>query len=309
MGGFTFSKLITFSDYLLGGWILLLWIIFSLIFFIGAIGEFLKLKFLTSLVNFSCHFRFLLIYFFFTLLIVGNIFLNFLPLYQDTKDSNSKTEETVADKNKNQDTLIESSLCTDGLTIAPLNTELIENSSFNSGMKEWSTQVWYNKADDQYNQIKVTDAIVLMNASSGNPNSRAGLLQELGYDVSGADEIVLKVKVKAQESTLGGSGQQGREAPVAVGVTYYDKDCNLHSRLPESPDDTLNRMFWHGFYFQNPKGSEITVNATNVKKGNWYVYEYDLSDLNPVAIMKIGIEGAGWAPRKGSVNYVSLKVK
>jgi len=209
-------------------------------------------------------------------------------------DNSGMTENKVFVCNKNVSSVVPSK-------------QIIENAGFDENYLGWFDQIWYKMEDDEYDQVSIDSGLAMFVADETDPNSRAGLLQPLDIDVSEYSKIQLNVRIKAVSQSLPGTGTQGREAPVAVGVTYYDQDCNLHTRLPEDPTDDFNRMFWHGFYHIEGNLSDF---GTRVSENDWFEYEIDLKEaIDPLIIVDIGVEGAGWAPRSGEVDYVSLVVE
>ena len=214
----------------------------------------------------------------------------------------------------NTKTNAETSICgLTGLKSFTSGKEVLTDNSFEDGADGWQGHTYFSTtaADDQYGQLSVKDGVVTFAADELDPfSTRYGLLQVVNLDVRQADSITLSVTVQANESSLGGTGQQGREAPVAVGVVYYDQDCVLHSGLPEDPKQGLtSRMFWNGFYYQEPTGSEVSDFGTKTEPSEWIDYNIDLKQFNPQVITVVGIEGAGWKPRSGSVAEMSLIVE
>jgi hypothetical protein len=118
--------------------------------------------------------------------------------------------------------------------------------------------------------------------------------------------MIIRAKIKVDEATLAGTGLNAREAPIAIGVVYYDENCVLKTSLPEDYNDTTSRMYWNGFnYIEDPAYSSLYL--TKVDKGEWYEYSYDLASLNAKIIKSIGFEGAGWAPRSAEIDFLSLQ--
>lgn len=288
------SLIFSFSG--LGSWLLFIWFLFSILFLLVFLGEIFRVAALSFFAGFSRLIWFLLIYLIFSLFIIINVWWQVVPLGRETKSTPPATKAGSTCEVQN-------------LVTPEPGVEIIENNNFDRGLNEWTTQVYYKPGEDKFGQISEQEGIITFKATEGTPNSRAGVMQDLNADVSGAKSIILKVRVRADESVLGGSGWQGREAPIALAAIYYDENCVLHSSLPEDPKATAGRMFWHGFYFQEPSGKEIIDFATRINKGEWYEYQYDLSELKPKIIRSIGFEGAGWAPRNGSIDWISLKIE
>lgn len=221
---------------------------------------------------------------------------------------------TNVDETTNTNTNTETSICgLTGLKSFTFGKEILTNNSFTDGADGWQGHGYFSTtaADDQYDQLSVTNGIAAFAADESDPlSTRYGLLQVVNLDVRNADSITLSATVRAAESSLGGTGQQGREAPVAIGVVYYDQDCVLHSGLPEDSKQGLaTRMFWRGFYYQEPTGNEVSDFGTKTESGEWIDYSIDLKQFNPQVITVVGVEGAGWKPRSGSVDEISLIVE
>ena len=185
--------------------------------------------------------------------------------------------------------------------------ELIRNGTLKS-LTGWSIQAWMNPTNLRGEVTQEGDGIKFKDT---NVNSRQGIMQTLDVDVSSARALILKAVVKADLQTLNGTGWQGREAPVAVMVTYTDvqgvKRVGLGSMAnPVEPQG--NRMFWHGFYYVDPTGNSRNWNGTKVGKSVWYTYQMDLMTLNPrpKIIHAVGAEGSGWPSREGKINFISL---
>lgn len=139
-----------------------------------------------------------------------------------------------------------------------------------------------------------------------------GIMQTINADVSGAQKLILTAVVKAVEQRLDGTGWQGREAPVALFVTYTNINGQVRKGLgsmANQPESQADRMFWHGFYYLDPTGNSRNWNGTKVNRGTWYTYEFDLLSLNPKpkTIHAVGAEGSGWSVREGKISSLSLK--
>ncbi|MGB8216360.1 MAG: hypothetical protein WCE94_03570 [Candidatus Methanoperedens sp.] len=186
----------------------------------------------------------------------------------------------------------------------PSGGELVTNGDFSSGLGGWTIMEWFNPSDGKGEVTAESDGIRFL-SKSGNNN--IGIMRTLNDDVSGCSALNLRATIKADEQTLGGTGFNGREAPIAIFARYTDMNGVLHGNLGEDPKDP-NRMFWTGFYFMDPTGSSITDFGIKTQKGEWYNYEFDLMKLSPKpkTIDIIGAEGAGWPPRDGKVKSISL---
>ncbi|MDP2276831.1 MAG: hypothetical protein Q8K51_01270, partial [Nitrospirota bacterium] len=183
--------------------------------------------------------------------------------------------------------------------------ELISNTTLKN-LNGWTIHEWYKPSDGKGEVIVESDGVRFKSMSG---NHRIGIMQTINADVSSCSSLVLSATVKADYQTLTGTGWQGREAPVAVFMSYTDINGTVHNQLSENPNDTARRMFWHGFYYADPAPPSLTVFGTKVNKSSWHTYTVDLAALNPRPkfIQLIGAEGAGWAQRDGKIGSVSLK--
>ncbi|MGV8057670.1 MAG: PAN domain-containing protein [Smithellaceae bacterium] len=186
--------------------------------------------------------------------------------------------------------------------------ELLTNTAL-KGLTGWTIQEWMQPSS---RRGEVTDGSDGIRFRSESGNTRMGIMQTINADVSGAQKLTLTAVVKAVEQRLDGTGWQGREAPVAVFVTYADVNGVVRNGLGSMAnpvESQANRMFWHGFYYLNPTGNSQTWNGTKVGQGSWYTYEVDLMSLSPKpkTILAVGAEGSGWSTREGKISSLSLK--
>ena len=183
--------------------------------------------------------------------------------------------------------------------------ELIGNGALKS-LNGWTIHEWYKPSDGKGEVTSAGDGVRFKSILG---NNRIGIMQTLNADVSSCSSLVLSATVKADYQTLTGTGWQGREAPVAVFMSYTDINGTVHNQLSENPNDTARRMFWHGFYYADPAPPSLTVFGTKVSKSSWHTYTVDLAALNPRPkfIQFIGAEGAGWVQRDGKIGSMSLK--
>lgn len=227
---------------------------------------------------------------------------------EEQDDGNQDEQEGPSDDSSlDDDTQRDTVVCDLPVDIAYPGVELVEDYNFNEPELDWFTHVWFKSSEDKYSEISnPEDGIINISSKAGNPNSRAGMMQELMLDVTNVKNLILRTKVKVDEATLPGTGLNAREAPIAIGVVYYDEDCVLRTSLPEDYNDTTTRMFWNGFnYIEDPAYSSLYL--AKVDKGEWYEYSYDLASLNAKIIKSIGFEGAGWAPRSAQIDFLSLQ--
>jgi hypothetical protein len=192
-------------------------------------------------------------------------------------------------------------------TLQPAIKELLTGTNL-KGLSNWTIQEWMQPSTRRGEVTEDPDGIRFRNESV---NSRMGIMQTINADVSGARKLILKAVVKAVEQRLDGTGWQGREAPVALLVTYTDVNGQVRRGLgsmANPPEPQADRMFWHGFYYADPTGNSRDWNATKVTRGSWYTYEFDLMTLNPKpkTIHAVGAEGSGWPTREGKISSLSL---
>lgn len=199
------------------------------------------------------------------------------------------------------------------VTVLPLTAyadrELVQNGNFR-GMQGWSAEEWFKGSNGKGEIIPEGDGIKFRSMSG---NNRVGVMQNLNVDVSHARSLILTARVSAISQKLDGTGWQGREAPVAVYVAYVDAAGVTRNGLPSManpPEPQGSRAFWQGFYYMDPTGNSRNWNGTKVSRGQFYTYTFDLMTLNPKprTILFVGAQGAGWAPREGKINALSLRL-
>ena len=190
----------------------------------------------------------------------------------------------------------------------PAERELIKGGDLKS-LQGWVIHQWMNPVNRKDEVTLEGDGVKFMNTSV---NSRMGIMQAIEVNVSGARSLKLTARVKADVQKLDGTGWQGREAPIAVMVTYTDEKGVLRNGLgsmANPPEPQANRMFWNGFYYADPTGNSRNWNGTKVVKGQWFTYTVDLMTLDPKPkiIHAVGAEGSGWPTRQGKIAFISLK--
>jgi hypothetical protein len=148
-----------------------------------------------------------------------------------------------------------------------------------------------------------------MEFKSALGDKRVGLLQKIEADVSSFQSLLFTAEVKVDKQRLGGTGWNGREAPLALFVTYTDVNGVKHDRLPLKADDVERRMFWRGLYILKPQPPASDMNGIALEAGVWSTVSFELMELDPKPriIHSFGVEGSGRAPRDASVRKVSLK--
>jgi len=182
------------------------------------------------------------------------------------------------------------------LPVFPIPGDLVQNGWFKDGLNHWSPHRNYAVSSD-VNSFSLQEQGLRIASAKGQ--NREGILQRIDADVSGAQSLILRADVKVTRQTLGGTGPDGRQAPVAIAVCYEDINGKEHCR------DTL---FWRGFFALAPEGPNQSVNGQKVPEGVWYRYIYDLMQLDPKpkSIKFISLEGSGWPEREGWVREVHL---
>ncbi|MFH0959549.1 MAG: hypothetical protein V1897_12675 [Pseudomonadota bacterium] len=182
---------------------------------------------------------------------------------------------------------------------------VLAKETFSSGLGAWYEETWYAKKDSG-GEVMVDDSGLTFKGVQSN--SRSGVMLDMNRDVSEFRRLNLEVIIEADIQTLEGTGFQGREAPVAVVVSYQGVDGSEHRALGEDPS-AAGQMFWRGFYYLDPttKQSGI-INGVKVPQGQPYTFKFDLMSLNPKPqkIYFVALEGAGWKEREGKVRSISI---
>ena len=176
---------------------------------------------------------------------------------------------------------------------------------FSSGLGFWYEETWYVKKDSGGEVVAGDNGLILKGVQS---NSRSGAMLDINRDVSEFKKLNLEVIVEADIQTLQGTGFQGREAPVAVAVSYQGADGSEHRTLSENPSAS-GQMFWRGFYYLDPTdGKSGIINGVKVTQYQPYIFKFDLMSLNPKPqkIYFVALEGAGWKDREGKVSSISI---
>ncbi|GEM_PF-2756081 len=186
----------------------------------------------------------------------------------------------------------------------PAANSVLPPESFSAGLGSWYEEVWFKKASSG-GEVTTSDKGATF---FGKGNSRSGIMLDINKDVSNYKSLVLKASIIVENQELSGTGWQGREAPVAVAVSYQDVDGVEHNQLGIH-DSEPNQMFWRGFYYLDPNdGQAVTERGIKVTRNQPYNYSFDLTKLDPKpkTIHFIAIEGAGWGGRRASVSEISI---
>lgn len=183
--------------------------------------------------------------------------------------------------------------------------EFVVNPALNEMAAGWKPCVDFAESDYQSEIVPLPRGMQLKSALS---SKRVGLLQKIEANVSGFQSLVLTAEVKVDQQRLGGTGYDGREAPLALFVTYTDVSGVKHDRLPVKADHAANSMFWRGLYILKPQPPASGANGLMLEPGVWSIVTIELMELDPkpLIIHSLGIEGSGRPPRDASVRRISL---
>jgi hypothetical protein len=178
----------------------------------------------------------------------------------------------------------------------PIPGDLIQNSSFADGLNHWRPHRDYL----EYWNVKtfVLEAEGLK-FSSDTPCPREGIMQRIEKDVSDAQALYLRADIKVVRQALGGTGPEGRTAPVAIAICYQDTNGQKHCEKD---------IFWRGFYSLEPVEGQQGTNGRKVPENLWYRYIFDMMQLEPKPkyIHFIALESSGWAQRVAWVKNIHL---
>jgi len=179
-----------------------------------------------------------------------------------------------------------------------IHGDLIKNAWFKDGLNYWKPHKNYSISQDVDFFSLHTDGLKIFSLSE---NNKAGILQIIEKDVTDSDTLTLRVDVKVAKQTLGGTGPDGKDAPIAVAVSY--KSCNNNDK-----SNPISNIFWKGFFSLDPAEKMKSANGQKVSEGLWYRYIFNLMQLNPKPgfIKFISLEGSGWPEREGWVKDVHL---
>lgn len=181
------------------------------------------------------------------------------------------------------------------LPALPIYGDIVKNSRFKEGLNSWTLHRNYAPADS-LSSISITDQGLRI---SGSGIEREGLMQRMNVSVSDAKSLILRADVMVTEQSLGGTGANGRDAPIAIAVGY---------EKPGGSGLVKETVFWKGFYALPPDKPDRVANGQKVPDGLWYRYIFDLMQLKtrPGIIKFISLEGSGQPGREGWVRDVHL---
>jgi hypothetical protein len=169
----------------------------------------------------------------------------------------------------------------------------------------WYEQVWFKPAPTEGQLSLGTDGLVLTGLEG---NSRGGAMIDLGVDVSGFPHLVAALDGVVYDQTLSGTGWNGREAPLALVISYVDAAGETHTGLGEDPA-APGQMFYAGFVYLPPgDDGSVMTNGVQVGRGAPFSFEHDLMTLDPppVTILSVAVDGGGWSSRSAEVYRVRL---
>ncbi len=182
------------------------------------------------------------------------------------------------------------------LLTLPIIGDLVRNGWFRDGLNDWQTHLNYEVAANA-GAVSLRDDGLRIASSSGA--EKEGVLQRIDADVSDADSLILRADVKIEKQAAGGTGRDGKTAPMAIAICYEDVEGKEHCK-----DD----MQWTGFYSLAPVEPNKSVNGRKVTKGVWYRHTADVMKLEPrpKVIKYISIEGSGTPEREAWIRDVHL---
>ncbi|HPR53476.1 MAG TPA: hypothetical protein PLU81_16915, partial [Deltaproteobacteria bacterium] len=177
--------------------------------------------------------------------------------------------------------------------------DLVHNGWFTQGLNYWKTHRNYEVNQDVTSFSLDKDGLRIFSTVS---HEREGLIQQIDADVSDADTLILRADVRVDTQALGGTGPDGRQAPIAIAIGY-EADIGEES--------TEQNIFWQGFYCLEPQEPNLSTNGQKVPQGLWYRYITNLMQMEPKPkrIRFISLEGSGWPQRDGWITDVHLIVK
>jgi hypothetical protein len=164
----------------------------------------------------------------------------------------------------------------------------------------WYEEVWM-KPSDSGGEVAAGQGVRFTGLGG---STRSGIMTDVNANVDGYPHLVVALHGTVLEQSLSGTGWYGREAPLAVAVTYVDAAGTKHVGLSEDPTAPTNMLYVGFTALPEPdmfNGIEVTI-------GEPFVYQFDLMELDPapVEILSLIVEGSGWDPRVGEVYEVML---
>jgi hypothetical protein len=181
-------------------------------------------------------------------------------------------------------------------TPLPIPGDLIQNSAFSEGLNYWQPHRDGLQNQDVTGIVLETEGLKF---SSDTPSPGEGIVQRIEKDVSDAQALYLRADIKVVRQALGGTGPDGRTAPLAIAICYQDINGKAHCQ---------KEGFWRGFYTLEPGQEQQCANGQKVPADLWYRYIFDMMQLQPKPkyIYSIALESSGWARREAWVKNIHL---
>jgi hypothetical protein len=182
------------------------------------------------------------------------------------------------------------------MPVPPIPGDLVRNGWFRDGLNYWNPHRNYT-ISNEVQSFSLQDQSLKLSGSSKRDHE--GVLQKIDADVTGCTSLILSADVRVTKQAMGGTGPEGKDAPVAISIGYEDT---------ASTNNLKDTIFWKGFYTLEPQQPNKAVNGQKVPEGAWYRYIFDLMQLEPKpkVIRFISLEGSGWPEREGWVREVHL---
>ncbi|EGO63895.1 hypothetical protein [Acetonema longum] len=184
--------------------------------------------------------------------------------------------------------------------------ELVTNPGFRQLAAGWQVEQDFQPSEYRTELITHNEGLQLKQAFG---DSRVGVRQRIEADVSGCSSLIVTADIRLERQSMGGTGWNGNEAPVALFVVYTDEQGILHDKLPEGASENSRSVFWRGLYCLDPVPPAISLRGVKVEPDRWQTVSFELMELDPKpkVIHYIGVHGAGRAPRDGAIRLLSLK--
>jgi len=176
------------------------------------------------------------------------------------------------------------------LTAEPARWQLLENGSFDQGIKGWAwryDQYGDNNSENAvYHLIQemvddqVVWAVELLRKGGTEDLCAAILSQEIEEDLSPYQSVWLDFDLNLKYQGLPGGGPRGEDYPFAVRIRYLDADGR-------------SRQYLYGFYYYTSANNKITPNSgesIEVSNYRWEPIRLDLLAISPSLVRLSGID-------------------